>query len=133
MNKNYSKFISIILFVYLLVSLAGCKSSESDIGKMVGKWEANFIRADGYGTIDTRIELKMKRNNRCLERTKSNISGMLFQERKCTYSIRDDGRIWIEYDDGRVMQVAFIDDQLVLFGLFPSFGAEPNLTFSPMK
>lgn len=136
MKDKLILFIKLITVVFILL-IGGCKSVDvnknSEVNEMVGKWEANIVRADGYGTIDTRFELKMRRNNHCLERTSSSISGKLFQELKCTYTIRDDGRIWIEYENGQVLQVGFEGQQLVLYDKFPTLGHEPNLKFNRIK
>lgn len=133
MKNHYSMFITILLVIVLSIILASCNPSGRNVDSIVGNWEAFIAQPTGYGTDDKRIVLEMDSNGQCLQSTSSTVSGMVYQVLNCTYEIKVDGRTWITYEDGRILQVVLKDNQLVIYNMFPSFGNEPNLIFDQMK
>ena len=125
--------ITIFQFVSLLTFLTACSLSEQYSDSIGGNWETFIAQPTGYGTDDKRIELAINRDGACLQTTSSTVSGMVYEELKCTYEIREDGRTWITFESGRVLQVGLKNDQLVLYNMFPNSGTEPNLRFDYIK
>ena len=133
MRKINSLLTLKIIVVFLLLILGACKATELEINQEIGKWEANIVRPTGYDTVDRRIVLEVDTDNQCFERTTDPNTGVIYGEGDCIIEVRQDGNTWIVYDDGKVLRVGFDDEQLVIYGMFPSFGAEPDVKFSRIE
>ena len=133
MKIKNSKIILILHVFVLLTIMTACKPSVQNSDSLVGKWEVFITQGSGYGSDDKRIMVQMKRNGRCLQITSSTVSGMVHEKLKCTYEIRKDGRTWITFENGRVLQVGLKNNQLVLYNMFPNSGTAPHLRFDNIK
>lgn len=128
--RNY---ISIIILILLVISqsinLTACSPSSRNTDSMVGKWEANIVRPTGYGTEDRQIVLEVNSDDQCFETTTDPNTGVIYGERNCALEVRSDGNTWNIYDDGTVLRADFQNEQLIIYGMFPSFGTEPDVKF----
>lgn len=136
MTKKLS--LSLLLIMVVLLSFcSGCKPVDIDVNPVVdneiGTWEANIVRPTGYGTDDRRIMLEVNTADQCVETTTDPHSDVIYQVRNCDLEIRSDGNTWIVFDDGKVLRAVFDNEQLVIYGMFPSFGTEPDVKFSRIK
>ncbi len=136
MRKRLFLTIKLIIIVSLLL-IGGCKPDDIDVNldvdKEIGTWEANIVRPTGYGTEDRRIVLEVETDDQCFETITDPNTGVIYGERNCALEIRSDGNTWIVYDDETVLRADFQDDQLIIYGMFPSFGTEPDVKFSRIK
>jgi len=136
MKKKLRLSINLLSIVFILFS-GGCKpvyiDTNPEVNNQLGTWQANIVRPTGYGTEDRQIVLDVNANNQCVETTTDPNTGVIYQERNCTLEIRSDGNTWIVFDDGTVLRVDFQGDQLIIYGVFPSFGTEPDVKFSRIK
>jgi hypothetical protein len=136
MRKKLFLSVKLITVVFMLLT-GGCKTVKvnvnPEIDKEIGKWEANIVRPTGYGTEDRRIVLEVNSNDQCFETTTDPNTGVIYGERNCALEVRSDGNTWIVFDDGKVLRAVFDDEQLVIYGVFPSFGTEPDVKFSRIK
>ena len=133
MKKHFSMFKTFFLVVFLSAIMTSCNSADREVGNLVGKWESKQIRSDGYSIVETRIELVMRGNGKCLQRTSSGVSGKVYQKLKCTFEVKEDTRTWITYDDGRVLHVGLEGRQLVIYDMFRTSGYEQNAKFDLIK
>ncbi|MBE0684471.1 MAG: hypothetical protein IH585_00570 [Anaerolineaceae bacterium] len=133
MKNHILIFVLILLVISLSTIMTACNPSGRNSDIIVGNWEAFIAQPTGYGTDDKRIGLEMDSNGACLQSTSSTVSGMVYEELNCTYEIKDDGRTWITFENGRTLQVGLKNNQLVIYNMFPSFGTEPNIIFDQMK
>lgn len=131
-KQNSTLNIMMVVFV-LSVFLTACNPDVQETDSLVGNWEVFFAQPTGYGTDDKRIGLEIESSGDCLQITSSTVSGMVYEELNCTYEVKDDGRTWITYENGRILQVALKNNQLIIYNMFPSFGTEPNLIFDQMN
>ena len=136
MKKQLFLPLNLISIVFLLLSGA-CKPVDTDtnpdVNNQLGTWQANIVRPTGYGTEDRQIVLEVSPDNQCFETTTDPNTGVIYQERNCTLEVRSDGNTWIVFDDGAVLRADFQDEQLIIYGVFPSFGTEPDVEFSRIK
>lgn len=136
MRKKLFSSLKLITVVFLLLT-GGCKSVKDNVNpevdKEIGKWEANIVRPTGYGTEDRRIVLEVNTDDQCFETTTDPNTGVIYGERNCALEVRSDDNTWIVYDDGTVLRIGFDNDQLVIYGVYPSFGTEPDVNFSRIK
>lgn len=127
-------FLSLkLITVVILLLTVGCKPVEvevhPEVDRIIGEWEANIVRPTGYGTEDRRIVLEVDNDRQCFETTTDPNTDVIYGERNCTIEVRSDGNTWIVYDDGTVIRAVFDGEQLVIYGMFPSFGTEPDVKF----
>ena len=136
MQKRLFLTIKLVISVSLLL-IGGCKPLDVDVNPEVnnqfGTWQANIVRPTGYGTEDRRIVLEVDSNDQCVETTTDPNTDVIYQERNCTLEVRSDGNTWLVFDDGKVLQAVFDDEQLIIYGVFPSFGTESDVKFSRIK
>lgn len=133
MRNNIFLLPLLIINVYSLLILGRCEPNDLEINPVIGKWEANIVRPTGYGTEDRRIVLEIINDDQCFETTTDPNTGVIYGERNCALEVRSDGNTWIVYDDGTVLRIGFDNDQLVIYGVYPSFGTEPDVNFSRIK
>jgi len=136
MRKKLFSSLKLITVVFMLLT-GGCKTVKvnvnPEVNNEIGRWQANIVRPTGYGTEDRQIVLDVNANDQCVETTTDPNTGVIYGERNCALEVRSDGNTWIVYDDGKVLRAVFDDEQLVIYGVFPSFGTEPDVKFSRSK
>ncbi len=133
MRINNSLFTSTIMVAISILFMGACKPTDLEITKEISRWEANIVRPTGYGTEDRRIVLEVNSDDKCIETTTDPNTSVIYGERHCTLEVRSDGNTWIVFDDGKVLRADFQDEQLVIYGVYPSFGTEPDVKFSRIK
>ncbi len=105
MRKQNLKSYTVMLVIVLSVIQTACNPVVQENDSVVGNWEVFIAQPTGYGTDDKRIGLEIDSNGDCLQITSSTVSGMVYEELNCTYEVKNDGRTWITYENGRILQI----------------------------